>query len=83
MLINSDFERHGFVLTHNFGKAKKYSNPHIILAGHELSIIQLSATKVRKGFHKVELLVNDIMLCYEVMSSPEELRLFLLHHKII
>lgn len=76
MLINSDFERHGFEL-HREGRVDK------LYTKHPECKYDLLITKSRPGYHIVRLHIDGVAGPYELMWSPDQLRVFLLFHKVI
>lgn len=80
MLLNCDFERHGFILHAKEDNLEIYAIPPF----NNLDQPHLKVRRLRKGMKKVELYTKNVeMDGYEVMWSPEQLRLFLIKNGII
>jgi len=79
MLIQSDFERHGFFLQDVKSTSKFYIRP----TGAFFKDIELEVVKSHKRTNKINLYIGKQFLTSEVMWSPEQLRQFLLLHKVI
>lgn len=78
MLIKSDFLKYGFNQVRTTLQGNKiYSN------NRSKPKYKLQVETIRKGIQKVDLSIDDQYLTTELMWSPEQLRLFLLSHKVI
>lgn len=81
MLLDCDFERHGFALRSTEGDIKKYIPAHQLRNLKPATHI-ISVWRLKKGVQKVHLWVGED-LGFEIMWSPEQLRVFLIFHRVI
>ncbi len=77
MLLNCDFERHGF-FANNSSPVSEIWYTRYPQSDYDLNVI-----RARKGMKKVILSKMGKFIATEIMWSPEQLRLFLLFHKVI
>lgn len=77
MLINCDFERHGFEFYKQTCDTEKWYTIHPECA------FDIMINKLRKGMSKITLYNNGTYIASEVMWHPTQLRDFLLFHKVI
>lgn len=80
MLINCDFERHGFECFTTEDNLKIYAIPPY----SNIDQLCLKVRREKKGMSRVELYRGKLdMDAYEIMWHPTQLREFLLFHKVI
>lgn len=81
MLLDCDFERHGLEKVHDNDGVKQF----VLNPDRKYGLLKCSILikTIRKKVQQVDLYIDGQLLIKEIMWSPEQLRQFLLFHKVI